>query len=150
VYNNQEGRCYYCGITIVPPDRLRIESPVCCVCSFELCVGDGSPYTSEYCIRGNLDHKIPVSKGGTYDEENLAWACTFCNHWKRTMTAEEFGDWHGVPLYEREARINDLHEEQDEQSEAYQRLWGLASRPETPGSDLRAARRRLEGVSSYE
>lgn len=37
-----------------------------------------------------IDHKIPRSRGGTDDPENLTIACEECNGRKRSMTVEEF------------------------------------------------------------
>jgi hypothetical protein len=51
-------------------------------------------YTCLYChIRGGeleVDHKIPISRGGTNDLLNLATSCLHCNRSKRNLTAEEF------------------------------------------------------------
>ena len=38
----------------------------------------------------NLEHKIPISKGGTNHYENLGVACKKCNCSKKDMTIEEF------------------------------------------------------------
>jgi 5-methylcytosine-specific restriction endonuclease McrA len=37
-----------------------------------------------------LDHKLPLSRGGTNEIENLVPACRRCNHRKGKKTAEEF------------------------------------------------------------
>ncbi len=37
-----------------------------------------------------IDHKIPVSRGGTHKRYNLACACKSCNEAKGSMTVEEF------------------------------------------------------------
>ncbi len=53
-------------------------------------------YTCAYCgHRGTsatleVDHKIPLARGGTDDAGNLATACWPCNREKGTMTALEF------------------------------------------------------------
>lgn len=51
-------------------------------------------FTCKYCakIGGILevDHVVPLSRGGTNDIENLATSCRNCNRRKRDMTAEEF------------------------------------------------------------
>ena len=47
----------------------------------------------------DLDHKTPISRGGTNDPDNLCWACSRCNRRKHTRTAEEFARW----LAEKEA-----------------------------------------------
>jgi 5-methylcytosine-specific restriction endonuclease McrA len=40
----------------------------------------------------SLDHKTPVSRGGTYDESNTQIICLTCNHAKAERTHEEFMD----------------------------------------------------------
>lgn len=42
---------------------------------------------------GELDHKIPVSRGGDSSPKNMAWACTTCNRDKHSKTVEEFIRW---------------------------------------------------------
>ncbi len=42
---------------------------------------------------GDLDHKIPLSKGGTNDFQNLTYACRQCNADKHNKTANEFINW---------------------------------------------------------
>lgn len=57
----QDSRCTYCG------DLLGV---------------DGSSI--------HLDHKVPVSRGGTNDGKNLQWLCGPCNMKKGTQTHEEY------------------------------------------------------------
>jgi len=61
-------------------------------------------YTCAYCgHRGNsatleVDHKMPVARGGSDDPTNLTTACWECNRAKGTTTAGEFRwqkMWHG-------------------------------------------------------
>jgi 5-methylcytosine-specific restriction endonuclease McrA len=40
----------------------------------------------------SLDHKIPVSRGGAFDESNTQIICMVCNHAKAERTHEEFLD----------------------------------------------------------
>lgn len=40
-----------------------------------------------------IDHKIPVSRGGTNDDDNLVAACRTCNRAKGDMTDSEFAEW---------------------------------------------------------
>lgn len=51
-------------------------------------------YTCQYCgARGaklECDHKVPVSRGGSNDPDNLATACFPCNRSKRDKTPEEW------------------------------------------------------------
>ena len=37
-----------------------------------------------------IEHKIPVSRGGKFERENIVPSCKLCNRKKGTMTAEEF------------------------------------------------------------
>lgn len=45
-----------------------------------------------------IDHIIPVSRGGEDDEKNMIAACRSCNHYKSTLLLEDFreeiGKWH--------------------------------------------------------
>lgn len=58
----QEALCFYCG-------RLLFES-------FDLTF--------------HIEHKVPISRGGTNYIENIALSCVECNLKKHTKTAEEF------------------------------------------------------------
>lgn len=40
--------------------------------------------------RTEVDHKIPLSRGGERELSNLQWLCRKCNHAKFDMTEEEF------------------------------------------------------------
>lgn len=42
---------------------------------------------------GELDHRIPVSRGGDNSPGNMAWACLTCNRDKHNKTDEEFMLW---------------------------------------------------------
>lgn len=46
-----------------------------------------------------IDHKIPLSRGGTWKRYNLTCACLECNQLKSALTAEEFM---ALPAYMRE------------------------------------------------
>lgn len=41
----------------------------------------------------HIDHKQPISRGGSNDESNLTLACRRCNLEKHTATAEEYAGW---------------------------------------------------------
>jgi len=43
--------------------------------------------------KDHLEHKIPLSRGGTNEYNNLAVACKKCNHSKRTKTEKEYREW---------------------------------------------------------
>lgn len=53
----------------------------CCYCG----IGQGQGRKFE------VEHIIPVSRGGTNRISNLAWSCHVCNQEKGSMTAEEYG-----------------------------------------------------------
>lgn len=40
--------------------------------------------------RGHLDHKIPISRGGKHEIDNVVFSCSTCNLKKSTKTSEEF------------------------------------------------------------
>ena len=54
-------------------------------------------YTCRYCSQiGNLlevDHIVPLSKGGNNDLENLTTSCRKCNRQKKDKTVDEFMTW---------------------------------------------------------
>lgn len=62
LYAQQGGRCYYCNIEF---DRFLDDAY-------------------------HLEHKIPLSRGGTNDRENLVLSCGSCNSQKHTKTPEEW------------------------------------------------------------
>lgn len=45
----------------------------------------GRDYSSD-----TYDHKVPLSRGGLHESDNLVLACRNCNFSKHTKTAEEF------------------------------------------------------------
>lgn len=47
-----------------------------------------------------IDHKTPLSRGGTWKRFNLTCACKWCNSLKNNRTAEEFM---ALPAYLRDA-----------------------------------------------
>lgn len=62
--------------------EIRLSQSDCCqYCGIQLNGG------------GELDHKIPVSKGGDNWPKNLAWACRTCNRDKHNKTDSEFMSW---------------------------------------------------------
>ena len=62
LFEQQEGLCYYCG-------RLLFES---------------------FKVPFHVEHKIPISIGGSNDISNIALSCKECNLRKHTKTDEEF------------------------------------------------------------
>ena len=59
------------------------------VCQWDRCAYCSLPLDGG----GELDHKIPVSRGGDSWPSNLAWACTTCNRDKHNKTVQEFVEW---------------------------------------------------------
>ncbi len=47
-------------------------------------------YCQEMLNNYHLEHKIPLSRGGLHDDENLCLSCAGCNLRKHTKTSEEF------------------------------------------------------------
>ena len=51
-------------------------------------------YTCAYCgVRGGrleVDHILPISRGGEHDDENLTASCMTCNRQKSNKTVEEW------------------------------------------------------------
>lgn len=45
----------------------------------------------------HLDHKVPLSRGGSHIEANLQWLCGRCNTRKGTKTDAEFRAEKGIP-----------------------------------------------------
>lgn len=61
LYEAQEGRCHYCNTFIMCGSR-----------------------------EWTIDHKLPISRGGTNEDANLVGACEDCNTGKGALTEEEF------------------------------------------------------------
>lgn len=59
-YHKANGKCYYCKKFIPSPNEMI------------------------------LDHKIPISRYGSDEDENIAVACKRCDHIKGTFTEKEF------------------------------------------------------------
>ena len=62
LFKRQEGCCFYCGDLLYS--------------SFDKAI--------------HIDHKIPISRGGKNDIENIALSCAACNMSKHTKTHKEF------------------------------------------------------------
>jgi 5-methylcytosine-specific restriction endonuclease McrA len=75
--------CGYCGIKLIPDGE---ENQHCELVSGKWVIEDGYSFPE-------LDHKIPVVRGGADVMENLVLACISCNRHKRTMTDAEFMEW---------------------------------------------------------
>lgn len=64
LFKKQKGKCFYCGY------RMRKAK------------GNGNSVT--------LEHRTPLSRGGSHAHKNLAAACYTCNTRKRSMLESEF------------------------------------------------------------
>ena len=62
IWERQGGRCRYTGLPLVPG------------------------------LTASLDHKLPLSRGGSASTDNLEWVHAVVNHSKSAMTPEEFID----------------------------------------------------------
>jgi 5-methylcytosine-specific restriction endonuclease McrA len=79
------------GYSVFARVRARIVEDcdgICAYCGVEVVIGMyGGPRL------GTIDHKVPLSRGGTWKRYNLTCACRQCNGEKANMTAEEFMDY---------------------------------------------------------
>jgi hypothetical protein len=64
IWERSRGMCWYCGADTVRSPQAMNEA--------------------------SIDHRIPISLGGTDDAENLVLACRSCNSEKGAKTADEF------------------------------------------------------------
>lgn len=106
-----------------------------------------------------IDHVIPISKGGTSDPCNLATSCNACNNGKRNIPLEELPHKHLDTLEERREKLDQLKaimemtaEQLDLEESAFRVVsdyWikldeGDPSRSELAGEPARAVRRFLK------
>jgi len=64
----------------------------------------------------DADHRIPLSRKGKNNKENMVLACRTCNRDKRSKTDVEFFDWrrrHGLPIFNRDQFLADRKSESD-------------------------------------
>ena len=85
IWREQDGRCHWCGVALVPVSVLRgrVEERVSCCC--KTCArARGFGYSTGRvanwdCLRAQLDHVVPFLLGGACERSNLVYACTRCN-----------------------------------------------------------------------
>ena len=108
--NRANGRCIQCGAA---RPLIRLIDTICRVCWFKHMAllhtksrtngpllsdiydaqGERCAYTGEQLVPGvnaSLDHKTPVSRGGTHERRNLQWVTKRINSMKSDLTHEEF------------------------------------------------------------
>jgi len=77
ILERQSGQCYWCGCRLVRerdiPRHLVVFKTARFIVWRRQC---GS--TTQAMI-ATLDHVVPISRGGTHDEDNLVAACSYCN-----------------------------------------------------------------------
>ena len=61
--------------------KLRAQDGKCVYCERRLNAG------------WEMDHRLPLTRGGTNEPDNLAICCTHCNRAKGNRTPEEFVEW---------------------------------------------------------
>ena len=66
-------------------DAIRRDGPSCYICGIETDPG-ASPYTAN---KAELEHVIPLSKGGSHTRDNLRCACFRCNRIKNYRLTPE-------------------------------------------------------------
>lgn len=86
------------GYSVFAKVRLRIAQDCDMSCAY--CGGDVIVGKHGGKRLATIDHKIPLSRGGTWKRYNLTCACKRCNELKGAMTAEEFL---ALPMHLREA-----------------------------------------------
>ncbi len=75
--------CAYCGINLIPFDD---EYKYCTLVNGKWIIQDGYAFAE-------LDHRNPVSKGGSNNIRNLALSCQKCNRQKGNKTEVEYMAW---------------------------------------------------------
>lgn len=82
VYSRQAGRCFYCDRELLPRDvwtpgkRRELDRGL-----WHNAADSGIP---------ELDHRMPLARGGSHTLDNLCYACRRCNQRKYIRTQEEF------------------------------------------------------------
>lgn len=81
-----------CEITYTLRRRIRDElaEQVCWKCVYCGCGVYPRAHRKKGGDLATIDHRLPLSRGGTWDRSNLCIACRDCNGAKGNLTAEEF------------------------------------------------------------
>lgn len=79
------------GYSVYDRVRRRIAEDCGWVCAY--CGGEVTVNMSAGMRLATIDHKIPLSRGGSWKRYNLTCACKRCNQEKSNMTAEEYLAW---------------------------------------------------------
>lgn len=99
VFRRDHWSCCYCGRLLIHAKVLELVGVL---------AGDAFAWVSHHLpmdrthaaierLYPNVEHVLPLARGGENDPANLRAACTPCNEWKGDCTLEEAG----VPLVER-------------------------------------------------
>lgn len=118
--HEHQGICYYCGCAVMPLDQPYNGSPEYREARKAYLESWGeagsadrehqdyltqelypselrerfyeldSPYREMLPTRAQIDHRVPVARGGSDERENLVLACQKCNVTKGARTVEEF------------------------------------------------------------
>ena len=94
-YNNIQ-LCAICKVKVVAIKRLGSVKRYKDLMYLFLKQKQICPYTGIHLKLGDnasLDHKIPVSKGGTNETQNLQWVCKWANIAKHDYSEDEFKNY---------------------------------------------------------
>jgi 5-methylcytosine-specific restriction endonuclease McrA len=91
VFRRDCWRCCYCGRLLVHADVLKLvgqlAGDVFAWVSSNMPMDKTHPAVERLCP--NVEHVLPLARGGNNDEHNLRASCTPCNEWKADCTVEE-------------------------------------------------------------
>ncbi len=91
IYGRQEGRCYYCDHDLLPLD---VHGK-----GYDRLSATARSSTRHWWEDiPELDHKVPISRGGQHTPDNLCYACRDCNQRKSYRTPEEFACMPNDPI----------------------------------------------------
>lgn len=76
-------KCYYCNASLIPYKHTQDDQ-------YTHLDRDGYRVANAPYWFATVDHKMPVSRGGTDDLDNLVLACVQCNVEKQDMTDTEY------------------------------------------------------------